>query len=98
MSLGRFSKTPVERKRYAIDYSDWLDTGETVSSYVFSISPTTTSPLVVDATSLSSGSKTLVFFVSGGLTANQYTVDVRTTTSGGQVKEDTILYNVRAAT
>ena len=97
MSLGRFTKSPAERKRYAIDYSNWLDTGETVSSYSFSVAPTTTSPLVVDASSLTTGSTVLVFFVSGGLLANQYTVDVQAVTSGGQIKEDTVLYNVRAA-
>lgn len=97
MSLGRYSKTPAERKRYAIDYSEWLDTGETIASYIFAVSPTTASPLEVDATSLATGNQVLVFFVSGGLDANQYTVDVKATTSGGQVKEDTVLFNVRAA-
>jgi hypothetical protein len=97
MSLGRYSKTPAERKRYAIDYSEWLDTGETVSSYIFATSPTTASPLVVDATSLATGNEVLVFFVSGGIDGQQYTVDVKATTSGGQVKEDTVLFNVRAA-
>ena len=33
MRLGSFVKSPVERKRYTIDYSDWLDTGETVGLY-----------------------------------------------------------------
>lgn len=97
MRLGNFLKTPAERKRYAIDYSDWLDTGETVASYVFAVSPTTASPLVVDATSISNSNKVLVFFVSGGLANTQYTVDVKATTSGGQVKEDTVLFNVREA-
>jgi hypothetical protein len=97
MSLGRFSKTPAERKRYAIDYTDWLETGETVASYVFTVSPTTTTPLVVDAASITTANKVVVFFVSGGATGNQYTVDAKITTSGGQVKEDVVLYNVRAA-
>lgn len=97
MRLGNFNKTPAERKRYAIDYSEWLDTGETVSSYTFTVTPTTTSPLVVDATALDATNKVLVFFVSGGLNGKQYTVDVRTTTSGGQLKEDTVLYAVRNA-
>jgi len=53
--------------------------------------------LQVDATSLATGNKVLVFFVSGGVNANQYSVDVKATTSGGQIKEDTVLFNVRAA-
>lgn len=97
MSLGRFSKTPAERKRYSIDYSNWLDTDETVASYVFGITPSTSPAFVVDATSLGSSDTVLIFFVSGGVAAEQYTIDVRATTSGGQIKEDIILYSVRAA-
>lgn len=97
MSLGRFSKTPAERKRYSIDYSNWLDTDETVASYAFAVTPATTPEFVVDAASLSGSGTTLIFFVSGGVAAEQYTVDVQATTSGGQVKEDIILYSVKAA-
>jgi hypothetical protein len=97
MSLGRFTKTPAERKRYAIDYSQWLETGETVASYVFAVTPTTTSPLVVDAASITTANTVVVFFVSGGLSGTQYTVDAKVTTSGGQIKEDIVLYSVRAA-
>lgn len=98
MRLGRFSKTPSERKRYAIDYSEWLDTGELVSSFVFSVSPVdATTPFLVDASSLSSSGTSVVFFVSGGTDGSQYTVDIKSTTSGGQIKEDTVLFAVRAA-
>ena len=98
MRLGRFSKTPSERKRYAIDYSQWLDTGETVVSYTFAATPVDIStPFVVDASSLSSAGTSLVFFVSGGNNNSQYTVDVKATTSGGQIKEDTVLFMVRDA-
>ena len=99
MKLGRFIKTPSERKRYAIDYSEWLDTGETVSTYVFTVTPSTaTVPFAVDSSSLASSGKVLVFFVSGGDANDQYTVDVKATTSGGQIKEDTVLFSVRSAT
>ena len=94
MRLGRFTKTPVERKRYAIDYSQWLDTGETVSSFVFTTTP---SDLVVNAGSLDTTSTILTYFVSGGTDGQQYALDVRITTSGGQIKEDTILYTIRNA-
>lgn len=97
MSLGRYVKTPAERKRYAIDYSEWLETGETVSTYSFSVSPTTSPVLEIDATSLADANQTIVFFVSGGVNGQQYTVDVQATTSGGQIKEDTILFSMRDA-
>jgi hypothetical protein len=95
MRLGSFVKTPIERKRYAIDYSEWLDTGETLSTVVYTIPVVTTPPLVVDATSIGSGNTLAVFFINGGLNGRQYTVEVVATTSGGQIKEDTILFTVR---
>lgn len=95
MRLGSFVKTPIERKRYAIDYSEWLDTGETLSTVVYTIPVVTTPPLVVDATSIGSANTVAVFFINGGLNGRQYTVEVVATTSGGQIKEDTVLFTVR---
>ena len=95
MRLGSFVKTPIERKRYAIDYSEWLDTGETLSTVVYTIPVVTTPPLVVDASSISSANTVAVFFTNGGLNGRQYTVEVVATTSGGQIKEDTVLFTVR---
>ena len=94
MKLGRFNKTPVERKRYAIDYSQWLDTGETVSSFTLAASPT---GMTVDGSSLDTTNTILTYFMSGGTDGQQYTLDVRITTSGGQIKEDTVLYTIRNA-
>lgn len=95
MKLGKFTKTSVERKRYALDYSDWLDTGETVSSVVFAVTPAGATPLVVDANSISASGTTVVFFVNYGATGTTYTLDVQITTSGGQIKEDQILFAVK---
>lgn len=96
MRLGSFIKTPAERKRYSIDYSEWLDTGETLSTVTMEVTPSTgTVPFVVDA--ISSNNTVVVFFVNGGDNAKQYTIDVKATTSGGQLKEDTVLFTVRNA-
>ena len=95
MRLGSFIKTPIERKRYAIDYTDWLDTGETLTTVTYTIPLVTTPPLVVDASSLDAAHKVAVFFINGGLNNKQYTVEVVATTSGGQIKEDTVLFTVR---
>jgi hypothetical protein len=95
MRLGSFVKTPIERKRYAIDYTDWLDTGETLSTVTYNIPNVTTPPLVVDASSIDATNKIAVFFINGGLNTRQYTVEVTATTSGGQIKEDTVQFNVR---
>lgn len=96
MKLGSFTKTPVERKRYSLDYTDWLDTGETLSTSVFTITPSTgVAPLQVDASSFDATSKQLLFFVNYGDDGATYTVDVQVTTSGGQTKEDQVQFVVR---
>lgn len=97
MKLGTFTKTPVERKRYSLDYTDWLDTGETVSSWVFTVSPSTgTTPLIIDASAVDTTSKQIIFFANYGVDGVTYVVDVRMTSSGGQTKEDQINFIVKA--
>ena len=98
MRLQRFVKYPIERKRYRIDYSEWLDTTEVIDSVSFSVLPISDSPLVVDAFELAEDGKGVVFFVSDGDVASNYTVYVTATTNGGQTKEDTVLFAVREPT
>lgn len=97
MKLANFVKTPSERKRYTIDYSDWLDTGETISAVTFAVTPSTTNTLQIDAYQIANPATSVVFFANFGDAGKQYTVDVKVTTSGGQTKEDTILFTVRSA-
>ena len=95
MKLARFTKQPSERKRYTIDYSDWLDTSETISTVAFVPSPIATGGLVVDAYSIATPATSVVFFANFGVSGTTYTVTVTITTSGGQIKEDEILFAVR---
>lgn len=98
MKLGIFTKAPVERKRYSLDYSDWLDTGETIAQRVFSVSPSTNlNSLTIDASLISGDGKSLSFFASLGEDDITYTVDVQITTSAGQVKEDQVFFAVKDA-
>ena len=56
MKLAKYVKAVLDRKRYQIDYTDWLDTGELVSSVAFSVpNNTVASPLVVDGVALLPG-------------------------------------------
>lgn len=96
MKLGTFGKTPAERKRYSLDYTDWLDTGETISTRTFTVTPSTgASPLQIDASSIDASGKQLVFFANFGDNGTTYVVDVLITTSGGQTKEDQINFLVK---
>lgn len=96
MKLAKFLKTPAERKRYTIDYSEWLDTGETVASITFTVTPVTASTLEIDAYLIATPATSVAFFANYGDLGSNYTVDVVMTTSGGQIKEDQILFNVRS--
>lgn len=91
--LDTHQKTPAERKRYSIDYSDWLDTGETCVSTVFTITPP--GELEVDAHEFTVDGDQLIFFVNAGEADADYTINVKTTTSGGQTTEDEVLFEVR---
>jgi hypothetical protein len=95
MRLGKFKQAPLETRRYFVDYSEWLDTGEIlIAPLVVNVVETTTPPLVISSEVISSDNLGVVFYVSGGLDGEQYQVDVIVTTSLGQVKEDNFTYNI----
>lgn len=97
--LAKYVQRSTEEKRYSVEYADWVDTGEYIQSVSFSISPTTTPPLTVPSSSImtgDAGTNTKVkFFVGGGLTGNIYTVTITAVTSGGQTKQDDVLFVVQ---
>lgn len=95
MKLAKYVKQSTERKRYVVDYTDWLDTGETLTLASLAVSPATTPPLVVDASAIGTDNKTVVYFVNGGLDGRTYTITLTATTSVGQVKEDEITFSIR---
>jgi hypothetical protein len=94
MALGQYTKTPGERKRYSVDYYDWLDQGERIFGVTFETY--VTDGFEVDAFQIDPDGTRVIFFVSGGLDDTAYTVNVKMTTTGGQVKEDEILFVIEA--
>jgi hypothetical protein len=74
-----------------IDYSEWLDTGETLLTADFTVDPL--GALTVDGVGVVGSN--VVFFVNGGDDQVTYKVLVTITTSAGQTKEDSILFVVR---
>jgi hypothetical protein len=96
MPLDKYNKSPVERKRYSISYSEWLDTGEAVQSVAFTVrSNSVISPLVIDGIMVQPDAIGVQYYVSGGLDQTLYEVLAQMTTVGGQIKEDEILFAVR---
>jgi hypothetical protein len=94
--LARYQKQSGERKRYQIDYSNWLDTGESVVGVVFTVNKATVPPLVIDGIQVTPNATGVQYYSSGGLTLNDYIVTATLTTSSGpQIKEDEIFFSVR---
>lgn len=96
MKLNSFTQTPNERKRYIADYSEWLLSGETIVSVLASIDNVTTPPLVVDDTDIVTSDTAVLYYASEGKDAEQYIVSLKITTSLEEIKEDYVIYNVRA--
>lgn len=96
MILGKYFKVPVDNKRYTIDYSDWLDLGETIASVAYSVLPTDASPVVISGNILNSTLNGAIFYAGAGIAGTTYIVYVTMVTSGGQTREDTIQFTVKA--
>jgi hypothetical protein len=93
MSIGKFIKSPAERKRYTIDYSNWLDTTETVASVTYAVTPVEAGGLVVDSSSVTP--TTGIFYISLGNLSSAYTITATMTSSANQIKQDTIAVIIR---
>jgi hypothetical protein len=98
---ARFKQSPVETKRYLVDFTLDLATGEsitTVAVAITRISGTATPALVVTNVALLPAVSGVVtgfaYFVSGGVDQGQYEVQFLTTTSLGQVLETVVAYNL----
>lgn len=95
--LGKFVQTSTERKRYIIDYTDWLLDGELLSTAVFvTQNPDDLSdPAIVDSSAIDQAGKTIVCYISGGATGAQYKILATITTNMTQTKEDEIIIRVK---
>jgi|SRR5215471_4438961 len=91
--IGKFVKEPWERKRYTIDYTDWLDDTEEVQAVSFSTDIADENPVQVDTWQIMPDGLLVQIYVSGGIGGTDYVVDVRMITTMGQQKEDSILFN-----
>lgn len=93
--LGAFTQTSIERKRYRIDYSDWLNDGELLQAISFASVPSSPTPAAVDAYAIDADQEHVTIFVSGGVDLNKYKILVTADTTFGQRKEDEVIFNVR---
>lgn len=97
MAIAKYTKAATDRKRYQIDYSDWLDTGEMLTSVAFTVdSNSVTSPLIVNDIQVLPTGLGVQYYVSGGLDGVTYRILAdATTTTGPQEKLDEVLMTIR---
>jgi hypothetical protein len=68
--LGKRTLAPSDKKQFTIDYSDWLDTGETVSSMAYTVAWVSggngsSTLITVSGGSIAGDGKSVSFFVNG---------------------------------
>ena len=89
--LDRFIKQPAEIKKYQIDYSEWLATGETVTSVVTAVTilnPADTDvgepTLTIGSTAINVDGDLYDYYVSLGTDGKRYKVTFQASTSDSQ--------------
>jgi hypothetical protein len=83
-------KDPNAKLDYGIDWSLWLETGETISASIWTL----VDGIVGTAASFSS-TQTLIW-ISGGDDGKSYHIANRITTSAGRIDERTLLIKVKS--
>ena len=85
MTEKEFFKDPDSILDYAFDWSDWLESAETISSHVITVD----TGLTKDSDSESSGLVTI--WLSGGTAGTDYTVACKIVTSLSRTDERSVL-------
>ncbi len=102
MSFPTKIKDPDARLDYKFDWapltnnrknalSDWLQTGETISSYAIGVD----AGITVDSDSKDDSDTSVVVWLSGGDAGVDYDVSCKITTSDGRIDERTMTIKVR---
>lgn len=86
--MTTFTKDPSAVLDYAFNWSDWLATGETISSHVITVD----TGLTKDSDSEALGVVTV--WLSGGTAGTAYKVACKITTSAGRTDERTMWIKV----
>ena len=100
--LGKFKQSPNEKKRYVMDFSLDLDTGETISSIVTNVLPPAGAPvspaLVCNGIVIAPSGTQYIYYVSGGADGYQYEVQFLVTTSLAKILEAVVAYPIGVKT
>jgi hypothetical protein len=99
---ARFNQSPAEVKRYVLDYTMQLATGESIDSIAVNVvqvgGVTTVAPFVIDNVALLPPESGVVlgaaFFASGGDNNTQFEIQFLATTSLNQILEDVVSFTL----
>lgn len=95
MMLGRYRQTPGERRKRGVDYTDFLEDSEEVTDVDAVVSPDTDTPFVISNIAIDpEDGKEWAYFAEGGQAGYTYSVTFTVTTNGGQIKTDTIEFDI----
>lgn len=84
---GRYVQSANADKRRLINASNWLETGEIITSVEVAVSP---SGLTVDRIVIGPDGDRFAYYATGGTEGEEYTATFTITTSTGQVREDEV--------
>lgn len=87
--MTTYMKDPESLLDWSWNWSDWLETGETITSHTVTV-PT---GLTLDASNEAAGVVTA--WISGGTANNRYRVECKITTSEGRTDERSITLSVQ---
>jgi hypothetical protein len=91
MASNVFTKDPDAVLKYKFDWSDWLASGETISTHTI----TPEAGITVDSSSITDTNTSVTVTLSGGTAGNVYDVACLITTSDSQTDERTIKITCR---
>lgn len=83
-------KDPEAALDYEMDWSEWLEQGETISGV-----QVTSSDAALDVSNASTSDGKVLWRLTGGVASSDYFVTVQITTSSGQVDHRTVRVPVR---
>lgn len=97
-TLGQKVHSAGNTIRYVIDYSNWLNEGESLKQTGFSVvmdAASTVADINISGVAVTPSNE-IVFLMAGGSANEVFTLDVQATNSRNEIKKDTIGFFVSA--
>lgn len=91
MALEKFDKQPVEVLDYDINFSDWMQAGDTING----LTVTADTGITVNSSSYNVNTHTVKVWLAAGIDGNTYKVTATITTTNGRTKQAEIKIKVR---